>query len=178
MFVLVKPDVSELTPMRQLQAALQARCGGKPYDDLHVTVQRFRLLEAVDLYAVLARLETRLTPLEPLPLLAGRLVRTHHHLLQTDILRWEVEVTATGKLFADLVREGLVAAGVSPHLPDWRPHATALVEVPPGNNDPSIALHRPQQLFVARQVTVSQLLGQGQFRVVGSIPLNGVPIPT
>jgi hypothetical protein len=178
MFVLVKPEVSELTPVRQLQAALQARYGGKPYGDVHVTVQRFRLLEAVDLYAVLARLETRLTPLQPLPLLAERLVRTHHHLLQTDILRWEVEVTAAGQLFAALVREGLVAAGVSPHLPDWRPHATALVDVPLGNNGSAIDLHRPQHLFVARHVTVSQLLGQEQFRVVGSIPLTGVPVPT
>ena len=85
-FVLLVPSEDELPALLQRQLALQARFGGRPQKDMHLTCQRFSLPDDRLLEDLIRRLETRLSAPAPFPIVALDVMQYNSPFWDTDLL--------------------------------------------------------------------------------------------
>lgn len=174
--MLLEPADDDIPAIRELQMSLQSRWGGQPQERVHLTCQRFRLSEKGLLPDVVSHLETRLTVCPPFPVVATSLVQVEHGFFRARVLRWRIQATDELRRFTQVVEEGLMEVGVSPHFPysaTWSPVVTALEAMPeedPGRLPGQVAF--PQHLFTGRQVVLSKILGQRQFDILATVLLG------
>jgi hypothetical protein len=175
--VLLEPAEDEIAMLRQLQASLQSLCGGRPHERVHLTCQRFELGEERLLPDIIQRLRTDLATIQPFPITAVSLVQVQHQFWQSWLLRWRIQVTSDVQRFAQLVQDGLAAAGVTPHFlhtAGWMPTlVTALEAIPKVDTDHHLSdVTFPQYLFTGRQVVLSKIIGRRRFEILETIHLH------
>jgi hypothetical protein len=173
--VLLEPtDTHEINQLRQRQVALQARFGGVPIEHVHLTCQRFACQAKGLMEAFVQNLTRALEPLEPFPLTAIALKPRYVTFRQTNILKWEIQVTQDLKSFVARVEQALVAAGIAPLYRSGfvSSQVTALKEVPePGPGDLAAEVF-PQHLFTADRVVLSRLDGPNAFEILFEMRLK------
>ncbi|MCP4541418.1 MAG: hypothetical protein GY832_30175 [Chloroflexi bacterium] len=175
--VLLEPVGDEITKLRQLQMSLQSLYGGRLHERVHLTCQRFELQDEQGLSDIVQHLEINLATIRPFPLTANSLAQIKSQFWRTRLLRWRIRVTDDVRRFAQLVEEGLIAAGTSPHFSHasgWVPTLiTALEAILKVDFE-----HRPtdttfpQYLFTGRQVVLSRIAGRRQFEILKIIQLT------
>jgi hypothetical protein len=175
--VLLEPTEDEIAMLRQLQASLQSLFGGRPHERVHLTCQRFELREERLLPDIIQRLRTGLATIKPFPITAVSLVQVQHQFWRSRLLRWHIQVTSDVQRFAQLVKDSLAAAGVTPHFSPafgWVPTVvTALEAIPKVDTDHHLGdVTFPQYLFTGRQVVLSKIIGQRQFEILETIRLQ------
>ena len=173
--VLLEPtDAQEINQLRQRQVALQARFGGVPIEHVHLTCQRFACQDKGLLGAFVQNLSRALEPLEPFPLTAIALKTRHVSFRQTNILKWEIQVTQDLKGFVARVEQALMAAGIAPLYRSGfvSSQVTALKDVPePGPGDLAAEVF-PQHLFAADRVVLSRIHGPNAFEILFEMRLK------
>ena len=122
--VLLEPGEEEVHALRQRQAALQARFGGRPHARVHLTCQRFELPERVPPADLIQRLAKRLAGMSPTPIIATSLVQFESPFWGTRLLRWRIEPTDPLRRFQATLEAALASLGIAPHYPsgvNWEP---------------------------------------------------------
>jgi hypothetical protein len=175
--VLLEPVGDEITKLCQLQMSLQSLYGGRLHKRVHLTCQRFELQDEQGLSDLVQHVRINLATIRPFPITANSLVQIEHQFWQTRLLRWRIRVTDNVRCFAQLVEEGLTAAGVSPHFSHTAGQVptliTALEAIPKADLE-----HRPtditfpQYLFTGQQVVLSRIVGRRQFEILETIQLT------
>jgi hypothetical protein len=178
--VLLEPtEPHEINHLRQRQVALQARFGGQPIEHVHLTCQRFACRDKGLLGAFVQNLTRALADLEPFPLTAIALTPRYVSFRQTNILKWEIQVTQDLKGFVARVEQALMAAGIAPLYRSGfvSSQVTALKDVPePGPGDLAAEVF-PQHLFAADRVVLSRLDGPNAFEILAELRLPRVETP-
>jgi hypothetical protein len=182
--VLLLPDQDEADRLRQMQASLRSVFGGTPHEPVHLTCQRFAMVDEHALRDIIHHLEARLALVPPVPVIAASVAEMEHRFWQSRLLRWRIQVTAEVRHLVKSIEDGLVAARVTPHFPcdsGWVPtRVTALEGISLGRN-----LHRrlsedpfPLHLFTGRQVILSSIVGQRAFEILWTMQLTGKTAPS
>jgi len=125
---------------------------------------------------IVRHLKAKLMAYPPLQIVATSLMPVEHSFFRFRVLRWCIQATDAVRRFTQLVEEGLVEAGISPHFPyspTWSPVVTALESIPEEDPDQLPGdMAFPQHLFTVRQVVLSKILGQRQFAILATILLE------
>jgi len=177
--VLLEPGEEEIAELRQRQVALQARFGGRPHERVHLTGQRFELLDEYLLPGLIRRLRRALVAVRPFPIVAVSLVQSYHRFWGSRLLRWRIRGSDDLRRFGIIVEDTLVAVGVRPHFAvasGWEPTVvTALEAIAEVDLDGHLG-HTPfpHHLFVARWAVLSRIRGRGEFEILETIRLNSV----
>ncbi|UCC88131.1 MAG: hypothetical protein JSV81_02195 [Anaerolineales bacterium] len=172
--VLLEPSQPhEINRLRQRQAALQARFGGVPIKHVHLTCQRFACRDKGLLGAFVRNLARALEPLEPFPLTAIALKPRYVSFRQTNILKWEIQVTQELEGFVASVEQALMAAGIAPLYKSGfvSSQITALKDVPEPEPGDLAAQVFPQHLFAAGRVVLSRIDGPNAFELLAELRL-------
>ncbi len=174
--LLLEPGRDELPRLRQRQAALQARFGGRPHRRVHLTFQRFELGDESRVAPMVRGLADSLVGLPPIPLVAVSLAQLEAPFWGMRQLRWCIQGSAALSWLGRRTEAGLVAAGVTPHFfggRNWNPTlVTALDQVPESDMAAHLAeLTFPRPLFTGRWVVVSKILGRARFEILDRIEL-------
>jgi hypothetical protein len=174
LFLLLEPSEAERAAVRELQAALQVRYGGRPQAYVHLTCQRFALDGGPAVESVIASLRAALSGSRPLSIRATSFIDSGSPFWQTRLLRWRIEPTDELLAFRALIDRTLQGQGIAPHYPWTSFHVTALEGVIGREGDAlSFEDGLPRSLFVARQVVLSRLRGQFEFDLLAEIDLAG-----
>jgi hypothetical protein len=176
MCVILEPSAEEAICLRQRQLTLQARFGGQPHEQVHLTCQRFALQDesrVTGLIHQLAKLHTQ----PPFAIVAISLAQYEHQFWGTRVLRWHVRVTDKLHRFCTLVDDTLTQAGATLHYPfstSWEPKSlTALENIPQIDLDSYLAnTEYPHHLFYACQVVLSRIVGRGAFETLAQTRLD------
>jgi len=97
--------------LQQQQSALQAQFGGEPVAHVHLTVQRFTCLDS-QLQHFTTQLEQELAGVRPFRLTAVALQTLFVGGLDSNFLKWRIEVTADLKRLNRLVERALQVSGI------------------------------------------------------------------
>lgn len=125
--ILLIPTATELRVLRQQQVVLQAQYGGRIYEDIHVTCQRFTLPGEGTLADVVQYLIENFSCLPAFPLFADSLARFYSAFWQTYVLRWQVQKTPGWRAFRAALEMTLKAIDCLPHYaPEQRATCSAL----------------------------------------------------
>jgi hypothetical protein len=173
-FILLGPSAQELHLLRQWQADLQTRYGGKLVNHIHITSQRFtpqqRLLEE----SCVELLKNELQNLQSFPIFTDKLIQFYARYWDTLVLRWRVQETDTYTKFRDVLDQTLEIVQCPSHF-DRQRHAScgALnldVRSDLENNPP--VRNYPAYLFTARELLISKLIGDNEFEIIETIGLK------
>jgi hypothetical protein len=175
--VLLEPAEDEIADLRQRQAALQARFGGRPQERVHLTCQRFELQDERLQTDLIRLLRSGLAVVRPFPIVAVSLVQLEHPFWRSRLLRWRIQPSDDLRRLGRIVERALGAVGIRPHFSSasgWEPTLlTALDGIP------EVDLERyrddilfPHHLFTARRVVLSRIRGYRQFEILGTIRLQ------
>lgn len=171
--ILLIPVATELRALRQQQAVLQAQYGGRIYEDIHLTCQRFTPPGEGTLADVVQYLTENFSCLPAFPLFADVLAQFYSAFWQTYVLRWQVQETPKWRAFRTAVETTLKAIDCPPHYtPEQRATCSALEmngEVTL-NTDASLTL--PCHLFTAKQIIFSQIKAPNAFEILGQVELS------
>jgi hypothetical protein len=177
--VLLVPGQDEADELRRMQASLQSVFGGTPHEPVHLTCQRFEMAHEHLLPEVTQHLEARLACIPRTQVIAASTIQGEHPFWQSRLLRWRIRISDEVRHLAEVIEDGLLAAGITPHFPrdsGWIPTlVTALEGVTPGED----LDHRlsedlfPLYLFTGRWVILSRILGHREFEILWAMQLAG-----
>jgi hypothetical protein len=177
MFVLLVPSEDELPGLLQRQSVLQARFGGRPQKELHLTCQRFSLPGDRPTEDVVRQLETRLSVPDPFPIVALDVMQYPSSFWCTSVLLWRVPFAGALYRLCVLVDGVLADYGAELHYPfsasSEPKHVTVLRGVPQADLDgyqPDAPY--PHHLFFARIAVCSRLKEQSAFEILARWPLG------
>jgi hypothetical protein len=174
--VLLEPGEEEIPALRQRQAALQARFGGRPHARVHLTCQRFELPECVSPAELIQRLTERLAGMPPPPVVATSLVPFESPFWGSRLLRWQIAPTAPLRRLQALLEEALASMDIALHYPsgaNWTPSlVTALEGIGASDQESPLEMPAfPHLLFTARHVTLSRIVARGRFEILARLDL-------
>lgn len=177
-FVLLTPAHNDDYEVRRRQRALQATLGGRITEPAHLTCQRFEVPDDQELTTVLAALKAALQPLPAIPLTATGFIPFFSRFRQNNILKWSIQEQPTLRQLGALLESTLVQARATPHFrysAGWvATLITALEGLPDMPDDSKLdTTHFPYDLFVARDVLVTQLQEHREFETIMRFPLLG-----
>ena len=175
--VLVEPAEDEITGLRQRQAALQARFGGRPHERVHLTCQRFELQDEHPLPDLVRLLRRGLGAVRPFPIVAVSLIQYESPFWRSRLLRWRIRPSDDVRRLGRIVERTLAAVGIAPHFSlasGWEPTLlTALDGIPEVDLERNLDdIPFPHHLFTARRVVLSRIRGHRQFEILETIRLS------
>jgi hypothetical protein len=172
--VLLEPAEGEIAGLRQRQAALQARFGGRPHERVHLTCQRFELQDERPLPDLIRLLRSGLVVVRPFSIVAVSLVQLEHPFWRSRLLRWCIQSSDDLRRLGRIVERTLAAVGIAPHFSlasGWEPTLlTALDGIPEVDLERNLDdIPFPHHLFTARRVVLSRIRGHRQFEILETI---------
>jgi hypothetical protein len=172
--VLLEPAEDEVADLRQRQAALQARFGGRPHERVHLTCQRFELRDEHPLPDLVRLLRSGLGAVRPFPIVAVSLIQYESPFWRSRLLRWRFRPSDDLRRLGRIVERALGAVGITPHFASasgWEPTLLTALE-----GIPEVDLERylddgpfPHHLFTARRVVLSRIRGYRQFEILETV---------
>jgi hypothetical protein len=171
--VLLMPEQADLPVVRKMQEELVATYGGWLVPEVHITCQRFRIDQPGSLDEYLLRLRTLLGRLTDFPIFARGLVQFEAAFWQTNVLRWEVEVTEEFEQFIRLLDEAIRETELVPDYPHDVPFTCSAVDLIEmvKLDEPATPVF-PRKLFHARRAIFSKVLGFNDFEMLGYASLK------
>jgi len=168
--VLVEPAEDEITGLRQRQAALQARFGGRPHERVHLTCQRFELQDEHPLPDLIRLLRSGLVVVRPFSLVAVSLVQLESPFWRSRLLRWCIQSSDDLRRLGRIVERTLAAVDIAPHFSLASGWVTALDGIPEVDLERNLDdIPFPHHLFTARRVVLSRIRGYRQFEILETI---------
>jgi len=175
--VLLEPAEDESADLRQRQAALQARFGGRPQERVHLTCQRFELRDEHPLPDLVRLLRSGLVVVRPFSVVAVSLVQLEHPFWRSRLLRWRIQSSDDLRRLGGIVERTLGAVDITPHFSSasgWEPTLLTALD---GISEVDLERYRddipfPHHLFTARRVVLSRIRGYRQFEILGTVRLS------
>ncbi len=165
---------AEIYQLRQRQTMLQSLFGGIPIQTLHLTCQR--LVCGSEMAGdLIARLEDNFGAMAPIAMKALEIETRYISALQTNVLKWRIEVTQALKDFTAIVERGIVETGLqSLYVTGFVSSlVTALKEVPKlEKNDYDRYEELPYHLFTGGKVILSRIDDVNKFDILATIHLG------
>ncbi len=173
--VLIEPICqAEINLLQERQSSLQSHFLGKPIENIHLTCQRFKPKHEHSIDILAQDLKHALVTVEPFSLTALSLQTLQVPVLQTNILKWEIQMTEDLRRFVTLVEQTLVVNGVIPLYKSGFVSTliAALRDVPELSSDSlSNYATTPHHLFTAGKVVLSRIVGPKEFDILATIHL-------
>ena len=173
-FILLVPSAQELHLLHQWQLELQARYGGQIVNHIHITSQRFTPRLGVLERSCIQYLKEVLESIPSFPIITDMVIQFFAYYWDTHVLRWRVQETDAYTKFRDVLDMTLTKIDCPPHFDRLRyTSCTALNlngEVDQEPHPPTRTL--PADLFTARDLLISQLVGSNEFKIIETITLS------
>ena len=166
-FILLEPAPDELAKIREYQRGLQRLFGGRIYENIHVTCQRFTLRGNFAKSDMIRHLVECLSNFPPFPIIADSLVLVHPPFWQSYMLRWKIRMTGEWWSFVESIDNMLEPIGCLPHYSIEEPATCTALEMDSetaveGCSAPGL----PCCLFSARRFTLSQIKHEREFEIL------------
>jgi len=163
--------IPESTPatLYEHQRQLQQIYGGFITSPVHLTLQRFTTTRPHSISALKHNLQDLLPGILPLQIKAKMLYPLYSEFRQSEIIKWEIEVSKKIRYFFAHLEETLPLFDcVSQYPVGWISSLiTALEEVSPnGNNAPPDIVDAPRPLFIADKILISRINGYRDYLLV------------
>jgi len=172
-FLLLVPSAAELDRLRQWQAVLQQRYGGRLVEFPHITCQRFTPPEGQFSEQCIASLQDDLKSQSQFMIYTDGLIQFYAPYWGTQVLRWRVQENDDYAKFRDKLDATLSKTRCPSHFDRLR-HATCTaldleqaVNLEPNPGDGPF----PAPLFKARELLVSKLVDENRFEFLDTICL-------
>ena len=173
LFILLFPTEAELPLLRRYQSTLQAQYGGRIYEELHITVQRFAPSPAQKLPDVLQALTSHVAQVQAFPIFAAALAQFYAAFWGTYVLRWRIQETPAWRAFRSQVETLLQSINCPPHYPSAQASTCSALETDDAVSlAPCSELSFPCYLFTARHIVISRMERPGQFEHLASVMLR------
>ena len=147
-------------PLYEHQRQLQKIYGGFITSPVHLTLQRFTTTQPHSLSGLQHYLQDLLLEILPLQMNAKMIYPLYSEFRQSEIIKWEIDVTKKIRDFFVCLEETLPLFGCISQYPDgWTSSLiTALEEVSPnGNHAPPDIADAPRPLFIADKILISRI---------------------
>ena len=177
LFILLEPVPDELANIREYQRDLQHLFGGRIYENVHVTCQRFTLQDDGSKSDTVHHLVESLSHFHPFSIMTDSLVMVHPPFWQSYMLRWKIRMTEEWWAFVESINSVLEAIECFPHYSIEEPATCTALEMDVEKNvaDGSM-LGLPCCLFSAQRITLSQLTKVGkherEFEILATVHLS------
>lgn len=181
--VLLYPDPEERLHLRSEQESLVKVFGGWVVPEPHITLQRFRLdrtqraataalvadrFRPLNLNNVIESAQDALSRLAPFPVYAGGLTQFLAPFWGTYVLRWQVQRDAGWNQLIRALDDTLRSTGCELHYNhDVIPTCSAVDLTRQVKMDEAESFAFPRQLFTARRVLFTGVLGLNDFETLG-----------
>ena len=166
--LLAIPDTTP-APLHEHQRQLQHIYGGFITSPVHLTLQRFTTTTPNSLSALRQNLQDLLPGILPLEMYAKMIHPLYSEFRQSEIIKWEIEVTKKIRDFFARLEEILPASGcISQYPAVWTSSLiTALEEVSPtGHPAPANIADAPRPLFCAEKILVSRINSYRDYSII------------
>ena len=174
--VLLEPtNKVEIDQLRQHQLSLQAKFGGTLVQQHHLTCQRFASQDKQLLKNFQKNITSILATMKPFSLTALSLQTLYLPIRQTNILKWNIEVTDELRQFVAAVEQALTDLRIKPlYKPGFVSSLLAALEGVPDLDEESLTQYRgfPHHLYHGERMILSQICGPNEFKTLASIPLS------
>jgi hypothetical protein len=173
-FILLVPSAQELHLLRQWQADLQIRYGGKTVKHLHITSQRFTPHQDLLEESSLELLKNELQNLQPFPVFTDKLIQFYARYWDTLVLRWRVQGTDAYTRFRKVLDQTLEMIQCPSHFDRQRHASCGALNLDVGSDlevNPPLRKF-PAYLFTARDLLISKLVGDNEFEIIETIKLS------
>lgn len=171
--VLLEPKPEEQRQLRIYQYALQERFGGTPIEWVHLTCQRFGEQSPQQVEQCAAALEQVVAMCDPFVLSAIRLDTLYLPIRETNILKWQVELTVELRSLLREISTTLDGLGIELHyLPSFQPNLVAALQDVPTLDQAALqqTAEFSYPLFATGQLVISRIQGQSSFEIEAVIP--------
>jgi hypothetical protein len=174
--LLLEPAGEEgIVQLQQYQRSLQANFGGTPIERIHLTCQRFATQDKLKLKNFEKGLERIAAGMKPLPLTAVSLQTLYLPIRQTNILKWQIDLTDELRQFVSAIEQALVEVKIKPLYRTGFVSSllTALKEVPVVAEDKLDEYGGfPHHLYSGERIVLSQICGPNEFETLASMPFH------
>jgi len=174
-FCLLAIPESTPAPLYEHQRQLQQIYGGFITSPVHLTLQRFTTLTPNSLSALKHNLQDLLPGILPLQMHAKMSYPLYSEFRQSEIIKWEIEVTKDIRNFFVRLEEILrLSACVSQYPTGWTSSLiTALEEVSTnGNNAPVNMVDAPRPLFSANKILISRINSYRDYLIIDEFSIR------
>lgn len=164
----------EIHRLRQRQTMLQSLFGGIPIPRIHLTCQRF-VCRTEMVEDLIASLEDGFRAVAPIAIKALGMETLYVPALQTNVLKWRIEVTQTLKDFVAIAEREIAEIGLqSLYVTGFVSSlVTALKGVPKLEEDDYAQYEElPYHLFTGKMVILSRIDGANKFDTLATIHLG------
>lgn len=171
--VLLEPKPEEQRQLRTYQHALQERFGGTPIEWVHLTCQRFGEQSPQQVAQCAAALEQVVAKFAPFVLSAIGLDTLYLPIRETNILKWQVELTVELRGLLREISTALEGLGIELHyLPSFLPDLVAALQDVPALDQAALQQTDgfPHPLFTTGQLVISRIQGPSSFEIEAIIP--------
>jgi hypothetical protein len=172
--ILLEPtDRHEIDHLRHLQATLQRRYGGTPTERIHLTCQRFARPGERRVQGLIRSLTGTLAAVSPPAFTALSLDTLCVPVMDTNTFRWRIRITKRLGELSAMLRPTLRKESIdSLYAPGFVSSLiAALRDVPNVDRAHLDSAGLPCDLFTARQVVLSRILGPDRFRILATLHL-------
>lgn len=172
--LLAIPEITP-APLYEHQHQLQHIYGGFITSPIHLTLQRFTTTTPHSLSALKQNLQDVISGLLPLQLHAKMIIPLYSEFRQSEIIKWEIEITKkTRDFFARLEEILRLSDCVSQYPTGWTSSLiTALEEVSPnGDNTPANLVDAPRPLFSADKILISRINNYRDYLIIDEFSMR------
>ena len=175
-FLLLVPTGKDLINLRQKNKELLQLYGGQLVEPIHITVERFSPAEGQFPSECIHKIQHKLQGIQPFQLYADALIQFFAPYWQSPVLRWRVKKSTEWENFRNLLVSTLRAAGCPSHFIRRRHASCTILKLEKKIALPDHASKVSQPLFTLREIWISQLTINQEFKILEKMEIGKQPL--